>query len=229
MDHAILSLCYIEIERVGSGLRLFWVPRPPPKQPWPYNLTSRNLFCKPGWLWEWHEIVKDLACCYTQKLVTAYGSWCNPLLSKSLWTAFSQSESEQINIYKEKVGSWCALICLFICPVNISLGLAVGLGDKCTSFLLLWILQDNGKLLKIQQVLTKQHEKFFCSKSPECSEGPYWIWGTRVGSQEVWRNLLEEAVPHNALFEPWRRRRGALKKRSGEGTGYSVPWKWEGT
>ena len=38
---------------------------------------------------------------------------------------FSQSESEQINIYKEKVGSWCALICLFICPVNISLGLAV--------------------------------------------------------------------------------------------------------
>lgn len=49
----------------------------------------------------------------------------------------------------------------------------MGLGDKCTSFLLLWILQDNGKLLKIQQVLTKQHEKFFCSKSPECSEGPY--------------------------------------------------------
>lgn len=77
-------------------------------------------------------------------------------------------------------------------------------------------------------MITKQREKFFCSKSPGCGEGPYWIWGTRVGSQEVWKNLLEEAVLHPASLEPWRMRRGALKKRSGEGSGYLVSWKWEG-
>lgn len=123
---------------------------------------------------------------------------------------FSQSESKADSIYKEKVGSWY-IYHLFICLVNISLGLVVGLDDKWLHhFCFYRYYRIMGSYWKFNKWLQSSMKSSFVVKVR-------MQWRTLLNlGHKGWQSrgvgLLEETAPHNALFEPWRMRRVHWRK-----------------